>query len=237
MDVTGLVIVLSALGGGLAFVVYLIAADRNRFLVRFDLSQWREKYYIRALPNFLQALHDHHFKSPFPAQTNAVSASYFRFRSRPLLARRPTNLRRAFLNQHITLFGLLATLKPFLRDFILNEQQRIIGNRVVEMEDTIDRDTLMAYLQYVREERRRFFATLPHMDRATLGAIIDRRFIPTLRTIHAIYQEHGYSLMPELSQLRQWEQMSGSELVQELPPFKVPSYAPTKKRRATEQAA
>ena len=236
MDVTGLVIVLSALGLGLGFVIYVIAADRTRFLTRFDINQWREKYYIRALPNFLQALHDHHFKSPFPIQHNAVSTAFFRFRSRPLLSRRSTNLRGAFLNQHIVLFGLLATLKPFLRDFILNEQQRIIGERVVEMEDTIDRDTLMSYLQYVREERHRFFATLPAMDRATLSAIIDRRFIPTLRALHAIYQEHGYSLMPELSQLRQWEQMSGSELVQELPPFKVVSHAAPKKKRAQQAA-
>ena len=50
--------------------------------------------------------------------------------------------------------------------------------------------------------------------------MVDRRFIPTLRTAHAIFQEHGYNLLPAFTQLRRWQELTGSELAQELP--KVP---------------
>jgi len=217
MDVTGLVFLISGLGLGLAVISYLIAADKQRFLVRFDLRQWRESYYLRALPNFLQALHDHHFESAWPSRRNAVATSFFKWRVRPMLKKRSASLRRAFLQQHITLFALLENLGPYLRDFFLNEQQRIIGERVVEMEDTLDRDRLIAYLDAVRMERKRFYATLTGEDRATLSVMAERRIIWKLRTAHAIFQEHGFSLLPELTRLRQWEEMTGVELVQELP--------------------
>ena len=66
------------------------------------------------------------------------------------------------------------------------------------------------------------FASLTEMDRQTLAAIIDRRFIPTLRSAHAIFQEHGYSLLSEFTLLRRWDEMTGPELVQELPVYVVP---------------
>jgi len=230
MDVTGLVVLIGGLGAGLAMVCYLIAADKRRFLVKFDLRQWREAYYLRALPNFLQALHDNHFQSAWPARRNAVSASFFKWRMRPLLRKRSTSLRRAFLQQHITLFGLLETLAPFLRDYFLNEEQRIIGERIVQMEDTLDRDRLIAYLETVRQERKQFYRTLTADDRTTLSMIAERRIIWKFRTAHAVFQEHGFSLLPELTRLRHWEEMTGVELVQELP--EVAARAKRVKRRA-----
>ena len=89
------------LGVGLLFVIYVIAADKTRFLTRFDLDQWRDGYYLRSLPNFLQALHDNHFRTAWPSRCNAVSAAFFRFRTRPMLRRKPSKLRSAFLQQHI----------------------------------------------------------------------------------------------------------------------------------------
>jgi hypothetical protein len=203
--------------GGLFFVLYVIAADEKRFLAGFDLTMWRDGEYLRALPNFLQALHDNHFETPWPRRPNAVSASFLRFRVNAFLSRRPKAQRHAFLHQHIILFGLLRNLGPFIRDFIQNEQQRIVADRVVQMEDTIERDRLIAFLESLKEHRRSFYSTMTAFDRQTLAEIIDRRLMNNLRIAHAIFQEHGYSLLDELTQLRQWEEMSGVELVQELP--------------------
>jgi hypothetical protein len=205
------------LAAGMGLVVLLIAMDRTRFLIRFDLKQWRYAYYMRSLPNFLQALHDNHFTSPWPPHHDAVSAAYFCYRASSLLKKHPAHLRRAFLRQHIALFGLLEVLKPYLRDFILNEQQKIAGDRILTMEDTIERDRLITFLEQIRGERNQFFKTLTDIDRANLIAMVDRRIIPTLRAAHAIFQEHGFVLLPELTQLRRWEEMTGTELVQELP--------------------
>ncbi len=120
------------------------------------------------------------------------------------MKKRSQTLRKAFLNQHITLYALLENLRPFIRDFVLNQQIRLVGERIVSMEDTIDRDRLIAFLEEARAERARFFATLTELDRTILAQIIDRKFMPTLKTVHAIFQEHGYTLLPELTQLRRW---------------------------------
>src|ERR1051325_1430661 len=135
---------------GLGLVCYFIAADQQRFLARFDLTQWRDTYYRRALPNFLQALHDNYFRSPWPAQCNALAARFFRFRTGRLLKKHPRHLRRAFLQQHITLHALLHILRPFINDYILSEQLRIAGDRVLDMEDTADRDRIIAFLDAAR---------------------------------------------------------------------------------------
>jgi hypothetical protein len=217
MDVTGLLLLIIGLGGGLGLCCYLLAADRQRFLAGFEVKQWREAYYLRALPNFLQGLHDRHFVSAWPARRNAVAAAFFKWRVRPLLKKRSAPLRRAFLQQHITLFALLEKLAPYLRDYVLHEEQRIIGERIVEMEDTLDRDRLIAYLEAVREERKRFVSTMTGEDRATLAMMTERGILAKFRTAHAIFQEHGYELLPVLTRLRHWQEMTGVELVQELP--------------------
>lgn len=217
MDVTAIWILFGALAAGLFTVCYLIATDRSRFLVRYELSQWRESYYMRALPNFLQGLYDHRFPSPFPARRHWLATVFFRWRVRPHLRMRGAPLRKAFLQQHIILFALLEKLRPYLRDFFLNEQQRLVGERIVAMEDTIERDRLIAYLDAIRQERSLFYASLTSYDRATLAAMAQRNMIAKLRTAHAIFQEHGYSLVPEFTQLRRWEELSGVDLVQELP--------------------
>jgi hypothetical protein len=202
---------------GLGFVIGVIAADKNRFLARIDLTQWREAYYLRSLPNFLGALYDNHFPSAWPVKCNALSAAFFRFRARPLLRQKTAELRQDFLRQHTVLFALRESLHPFLQDFILNEQEHIVGSRVANMEDTIDRDRLVAFLHNVKDYRRHFHETLTLDERQILLAMIERQFIPTLRAAHAIFQEHGYSLLPEFTQLRRWQEMSGTVLVQELP--------------------
>jgi len=221
---TGLAViwVFAFLGLGLLFVIYVIAADRTRFLTRFDVDQWREGYYLRSLPNFLQSLHDNHFKTAWPAHCNAVSAAFFRFRTRPMLKRKPGKLRSAFLQQHIVLFALRESLAPYIRDFILYEQQKMVGNRIVEMEDTLDRERLMAYLESIKANRQFFQETLTSHDRRILVEMVETGFVPTLRRAHAIFQEHGYSLLPEFTQLRRWQELSGPELVQELPPLPLP---------------
>ncbi len=82
MDVSAVILLVAGLLFGMGLVCFIIAADRQRFLIRFELQQWRQAYYLRALPNFLQALHDHHFTVPWPTKKNAVSALFFRFRAR-----------------------------------------------------------------------------------------------------------------------------------------------------------
>jgi hypothetical protein len=210
-------LLLGFLLGGMALVVYVIAADEKRFLARFDLPCWKETDYLRALPNFLQALHDNHFESAWPRRANAVSAGFMCFRANALLRKRPKAQRRAFLQQHIVLFGLLHSLAPFIRDFIFNEQQRIIGDRILQMEDTIERDRLISFLELLKAHRHDFYSHLDEFDRHTIGEIVDRRLMNNLRAAHAIFQEHGFSLLDDFTQLRRWEEMTGSELVQELP--------------------
>ena len=213
----GILFLTSCLGVGLVVVVYVIAADKTRFLTRFDLQQWREGYYLRSLPNILQALHDNHFKTAWPVNCNALSAAFFRFRVGPLLKRKPRKLRRAFLQQHIILFGLREVLRPYIQDFMLNQQQRIVGSRIVEMEDTADRERLVEYLHNIGAIREAFHASLTSYDRHILVEMAERQFMATLRRAHAIFQEHGYTLLPELSELRDGQEMTGAELVQELP--------------------
>lgn len=200
-----------------ASVTFFIAADKRRFLAQFELSQWRENIYLRGLPNFLQALYDHRFNTPWPRRCHGLSASLFCFRTGRLLRKRPRSLRHAFLRQHVTLFGLLEILKPYLHDFILSEQQRIAGKRVAEMEDTADRDRLLNFIEAVRQHRERFHKALTEYDHRILIQVVERRLIATLRAAHSVFQEHGFSLMREFNELRRWEQMTGSELSQELP--------------------
>ena len=69
--------------------------------------------------------------------------------------------------------------------------------------------------------RAHFYRSLTEYDRQRLVQIIDRRLIPTLRRAHAIFQEHGYSLLPQFTELRRWDEMTGVELVQELPALPV----------------
>lgn len=211
--------VLLLLGGGFLFVIYLIAADRQRFLTRFDVNQWREGYYLRALPNFLQALHDNHFRTAWPSRCNAVSAAFFQMRTWPMLGRGPRKLRKAFLQQHITLFGLLEILRPYIHDFILHERQRIVGNCCIDMEDTLDRERLINYLEELRAHRDNFKTSLTHYDRQIMVDMLERQIIPTLRRTHAMFQEHGFSLLTEFTELRRWQEMTGPELAQELPPL------------------
>jgi hypothetical protein len=204
---------------GIAFCVvcFLIATDKSRFLAHFALHQWRETYYLRALPNFLQSLHDHHFSSAWPASHNALSAFFFARRAKPLLKHRPAHLRRALLQQHITLFALLEILRPFLDDYLHGEQQRIARRCVRQMEDTIERDRLLAFIDYLGQERASFHASRTPAERVTLELIDERSFIATLRVSHAIFQEHGFSLLPAFTQLRCWEEMTGADLVLDLP--------------------
>src|ERR1041385_4032489 len=101
MDGSAILIMWAFLTLGLGFVLFIIAADKKRFLARFDLALWREGYYLRSLPNFLQALHDNHFRTAWPAHCDALSSAYFRYRAWFLLGRKPRKLRRAFLQQHI----------------------------------------------------------------------------------------------------------------------------------------
>ncbi len=206
---------------GLLGALYLIAADKKRFLAGMYLARWKENDYLRALPNFLQALHDNHFESAWPRRPNAVSAGFLRFRANAFLSKKPAALRRAFLQQHTVLFGLLHALSPFIRDFIQNEQQRIIADRILQMEDTIERDRLIAFLESLKEHRQFFYRGLTSFDRQTMGEIIDRRLMTNLRAAHAIFQEHGFCLLEDFTQLRRWHEMSGTELVQELPKLPV----------------
>jgi hypothetical protein len=209
--------VFSFLGVGLGIALFVVAADRRRFLARFELSQWRESYYLRALPNFLQALHDHGYSTAWPRKVNAVSAAWFRFRTRRLLKKQPATRRKAFLQQHITLFALLEVVRPYIDDYVMSEQVRIAGNKVLDMEDTIERDRLVLFLERAKAQREAFYQNLTRQDRQILAQMVARRLMPTLRMMHANYQEHGFVLLPAFTELRRMEEMTGSELVQELP--------------------
>jgi hypothetical protein len=85
------------------------------------------------------------------------------------------------------------------------------------MEDTIERDRLLAFIDYLGQERASFHASRTPAERVTLELIDERSFIATLRASHAIFQEHGFSLLPAFTQLRCWEEMTGADLVLDLP--------------------
>ncbi|HUO09575.1 MAG TPA: hypothetical protein VM008_14795 [Phycisphaerae bacterium] len=213
----GSLLVFMFLSAGIALIVYLIAADRKRFLARFDLSSWRDHHYLRRLPNFLQSMHDNHFRSAWPRRHNAVSSFIFCNRARRLLRASSPASRHLFLRQHIALFALLELLKPYIDDFLLHERQRIVSARIVEMSDTVDRDRLAAYLDSIRLHRAKFYSSISIYDRKLIAAMVNRKFLPTLRIAHAVFQEHGFSLLPEFDTLRRWESLEGPDLAQELP--------------------
>jgi hypothetical protein len=203
--------------GGIALVVYLVAADRKRFLAGFDLSSWRDHQYLRRLPNFLQSLHDNRFRSAWPRRPNAVASFIFCTRARRLLRASSPAIRRRFLRQHVTLYALLELLKPYIDDFLLHERQRIVSARIANMADTVDRDRLTAYLDSIRLHRAKFYSSITSYDRRLIVTMVNRKFLPTLKIAHAVFQEHGFSLLPEFSTLRRWETLEGPDLAQELP--------------------
>jgi hypothetical protein len=214
-----LALILMLLSAGMIVLFFIIAADKKRYLVRYDLAHWRDAYYLRALPNFLQALHDARFPHPWPGALNAVAASLFRFRARPILNARPALARRNFLRHHLAFQALIEIHRPFIDDALLGEHVRIVNLHLPSMEDTADRDRLAAFAQRAAEIRAAFHKSLGNYDRALLAQLRRRRFFAILRMAHAIFQEHGFSLMPELSALRDAERLAPAELVQELPPL------------------
>ncbi len=203
------------LGGFLVF--WLIAADSKRYLVRFDLATWHEQEYLGALPNFLQALHDHNFNDPWPMHPNAVNGSYFAYRVRPILKIRPSLRQRNFVFHHLGLEAIIQNLNPYIKDAIMAEQMRLAVHQVIKMEDTADRDRLLEFIDAVRDYRAAFEESLTEYDRALLAEMKARHFMETLRSTHAIFQEHGFTLLPEFTMLRRWEDLTGAEIVQELP--------------------
>jgi hypothetical protein len=217
MGSSSVIVPIAAMSAAAVFIVWIVAADKKRFLAGVDLANWRDAFYLRLLPNFLASLHQHHFKSPWPSQCNAVASAWFRFRVGPVLQACPHFARRHFLHHHLTLFALLEKLRPFIDDFILQEKQRILSACLLDMGDTADRDRLSSYLDGIRAARAAFARCLTIYDRGTLAVIVNRRFIARLRLSHAIFQEHGYSLVPDLETLRQWESLNGLEIVQSLP--------------------
>ncbi|HVX84676.1 MAG TPA: hypothetical protein VH253_07655 [Phycisphaerae bacterium] len=213
----GLLPLLLLLGVGATVLVYIIAADKKRYLARYDLAGWRETSYLRSLPNFLQAVHDARFPLPWPGRLNAVAASLFRFRMRPILKARPALARRRFLQHHLAFQGLIEIHRPFIDDALLAEHLRIAAMALREMEDTADRDRLLAFCEQAKAQRAAFAESLCGYDRQLLAALRRRGFFATLRIAHAIFQEHGFSLMAELSALRRFETLAPAEMVQELP--------------------
>jgi hypothetical protein len=211
------VIVIAAMGAVALLVLWIVAADKKRFLAGFHLENWRDTYYLRILPNFLASLKDQHFKTPWPAQCNAVACAWFRVRVGPVLRACPSLARRHFLHHHLTLFALIEQLRPFIDDFILQEKQRIVSACLFEMGDTADRDRLSLYLDGIRAARAAFARSLTIYDRSMLSVIVSRRFIARLRLSHAIFQEHGYTLVPALETLREWEALNGMEIIRTLP--------------------
>ncbi len=206
-----------AMSGAVFSVVYIVAADRKRFLAAFDLPSWRDHQYLRRLPNFLQALHDHRFRSAWPRRHNAVSAWFFTRRAGRFLRNISSPMRRKFIRQHITLFALLELLKPYINDFLLHERQRIVSDRLASMADTVDRDRLATYLDSIRLHRAQFYSEITWYDRRIIVTMVNRKFMPTLKIAHAVFQEHGYSLLPEFDTIRKWESLDGTDLAQELP--------------------
>ncbi|MGN6368760.1 MAG: hypothetical protein ACTHN5_10910 [Phycisphaerae bacterium] len=213
----GTLLALFALLGGVAGVIYIVVADRKRFLAQFDLPSWRDHQYLRRLPNFLQALHDHHFRSAWPRRHNAVSARLFSRRAGRFLRNTSPAARRRFMRQHITLFALLEVLKPYIHDFLLHERQRIVAARLEGMSDTVDRDRLATYVDSIRLHRAQFYSKITAYDRRVILAMVNRRFMPKLKIAHAVFQEHGFSLLPEFDVIRRWEGLDGADLAQELP--------------------
>jgi hypothetical protein len=85
------------------------------------------------------------------------------------------------------------------------------------MGDTVERDRLRAYLDSIRLHRARFYSEATRYDQKMMAMMVERRFMPTLKMAHAVFQEHGFSLLPEFDVIRRWEGMEAVELAQELP--------------------
>ncbi len=217
MAVIGYMLVVVGMLGGALLVVFLIAADKKRFLAGFDLELWRANHYLQVLPNFLEALHSRGFRTPWPAKCNAVSSVWFRLRMWPVLSECPSLGRRHFLRYHVALFALLEKHRAFIDDYVLQEKQRIVSAHLIEMRDTFDRDRLAQYLDDLRAARAGFARSLTIYDRGTLAVIVQRRFIARLRAAHVIFNEHGYWLIPAFETLRRWENSTGVDIAQEIP--------------------
>jgi hypothetical protein len=216
-EAPGVLLMLLLMGAGSAVIGYIIAADKKRYLARYDLAGWRDASYLRALPNFLQAVHDARRRSAWPGRLNAVAAAWFGFRMRGIVKARPALRRQRFLQNHLALQGLIEIHRPFIDDVLLAEHLRIVTLAVRAMEDTADRDRMLAFCERAKDQRAAFAESLCAYDRQVLAELRRRGFFATLRVAHAIFQEHGFSLMPELSALRRFETLAPAEMVQELP--------------------
>ena len=107
--------------------------------------------------------------------------------------------------------------EAFIEDALLGEQLRLVYGHLREMADTAERDVLLTFAQRGAQRREAFQERLSGSDLARFETLQERRFFETLRRTHAIFQEHGFSLLPELSALREAEGLTGAELAQELP--------------------
>ena len=100
---------------GLLAVVVFVAADKTRYLARFDFAHFNERVYLSMLPNFLQLVHDHGFTSPWPRRMDAVSAAYFRHQFRGVMKDRPGLARHDFLHQLCALQDYAQSIAKGLR--------------------------------------------------------------------------------------------------------------------------
>jgi len=219
------ILLLLALLAGAALCVVLIAADPKRFFAQFSLYDWHPRQYQASLSNFLQVLHDAGLPV-WPRRLNAITATFFRLRVRRIIRRRPGLRRSGFLHDHLNLAALLKILKPFIDDQILASQTQMIAGRIPTMADTSDRDRLSNFLERAQCVRIAFQKQLTPVDRQIQDHLNTIHFLAMLQRFHAIFKEHGYSLLPQLDDLLRWETMEGSELVQELPELVVPTAAP-----------
>lgn len=186
-------------------------------LSRFDLSQWRHRNYAGLLPNFLEGLYTRNVTTPWPIARNKIATVLFYFRTRSVLKSTPVQIRRQFHNCHIHLYSLLHMIKPFINDAIHGELQKIASSRVADMLDSLDRERLLQGLKRIAEIRTAFQNGLTAFDRALQEQLLERQIFRQLKSLHAIFSEHGYTLIPGLDEIHRWESLTGPEIARKIP--------------------
>jgi hypothetical protein len=197
-------------------MVLIVAFDRRRFLTQVDLRHWKNRLYLMLLPNFLQTLYSRNLRSPWPVRDDEISATFFVLRASRALPPVSRSVQRQFMRCHIHLFALMNRVGPFLQDALLGELQKLAKRQMANVVNSWDYERLSDGVIRIAVLRKSFQDRLDLVDKALAVQIQQTGVLRQLRQVHAIFSEHGYSLLPAFDALMRWEDMNGAELSSEM---------------------
>ncbi len=182
-------------------------------------SLCRETLYLRRLPELLATLRNAGFPSPWPNRGSPLSVLLFR---RKLLYtfRHSAPISGSLIQHHLSLWAFLRQNQTELGDavFLLkhNRARRILAQSRISAQ----RDLALAFLNSARAQSRRIRLARP--------AIADARGLAPLKSLSALFSEHGYELDPRLTALLHLEAADDRSLLDELLQSRLPPRRPVK---------